>query len=884
MEKLNEGYVKGVYSGDYIAVSGKLKKGGDEVPEEKNLFLSCVSAPKINSQGSYEEDLGAWESRNYLKNLILGKVVKYSVDYTSGDNTYCQITFEGRNLNIEMVKKGLAKVNASKASEVVQKSDFFKNIKSAEAEAEKAKIGVWKTGTTTRLKIAKAEEVDCKELFEKIKGKEVDAMIEVAFNCTNYVILLKEPYNCLIKASLRFVAIPSKDNYFYKAGKSYVERLFLHRDVKLKAIHLEEKNFVVDVYDTRPNLQGVKEVKNLASSVLAQGYSKLYISNAYTNEKLDVEFAKEAQSQAQNAGLRLWEGFEKKPEKETKTVNFAEKCSTFEGVIQSVHSGDSVSIKASNGVVKRVFFSHTKAPTFARPTVEEDDKPWAWQSKEFLRKLAVGKKARAEFDFSKEMKEGRQMNFYSVIITDGDKSINLNYEIIFQGLAITNPPRGNDNDVSKYLETYLEAEGKAKEGKKGLHSTKNPGIPNYCDLIQANIKKKKEFVARNSNLKNVPCVVEYTFSATRFKLRIDKTTCFIPFKLIGLKCVDKDKNNTPQLDELFSKGAEYVNDNFLQREGVCDVVQTDKMGNYFGFLTVGGVNVGSALLKEGLAIIHNTQNNVLPTDYKKLEEKAEADKLGIWQAEGLATILRDNEVTIPTTTKYTEKDEAIKLRVVDMVDFKNMFINILPNKTLSTIEKTLSEYEAENKKGSPLEPPIKKGILCMCRYLVDGKFYRVRITAILKDDKYEVEFIDYGTIDVVEKRNLFKTDDSLSTLPPQVVECELAGLKYSKNSLTKALALYPNLIDFDNVLPGKIAYSYVTSEGKLKYGIVIFFKELTNTNETIHHNLLSKGYAKFDSKKLIGKALQDFKESEKVAKTKSLGMWTEMEESDEEQI
>ena len=889
MEKSGEGYVKGVLSGDYIVISGKLKKNSDDVPEEINLFLTGLNAPKINSQSSYEEDFCGWESRNFLRQRIIGKIVKYNVDYNQGANLVGQVFFEGKNLNVELVRKGLAKVNTTKSNEALMKTGFFANMKKAEEEASKSNLGIHgnKNNAVMR-KITKHEDIDAKAFFEENKEKELDAMLEVVFNCSGFLVYLKE-FNYVIKASLRFCGIPNRDTFFYKAGKAYVERLFIHRDVKLKMFSVDDKgSFIVDVYDHRLNATtGASELKNLSSMVLGAGYSKLYVSTNIRNDTKDVEAAKEAQNKGQLSGNRVWEGFTKRPEKENKVSTSSSQACTFEGTVQMIHSGDSLSIKEKDtNTVRRVFLSHMKAPVFAKPNTNEEDKPWAFESKNHLIKVAIGKKVRAEFDFSREMKEGRIMSFYSVIITEGDAEKNLNYDILESGYALCNPPRGNDNDTSKYLEAYVEAEIKAKEKKTHMHSNKTPGIPNFCDILQATPMKKKAMISRHQGLKNTPCVIEHVFSATRFKLRIDKTTCYIPFKLVGLKSVEKDKNNSTQLEDFNMQGVNYASDLFLQRSGFCDIVQCDKTGNYFGMLTVNGVNVGSDVVKAGHAVVFNPQKNVLPNDYRKNEELASRQKLGIWSSEGLNSILCEGEVETGNSKsnqeiKYETKNEQIKLRVTDMVDFKQIYANIIPNKTLSQIEGVLAEYERNMKQGIPLENPIKKGINCMIKYSVDLKYYRVKLLNVHKDDTCEVEFLDYGTIDVVARRNCFKMDDRIATLSPQVVECELANLKYSKNSLRKSMALYPDFIDLDTILPAKIVYSYV-KEGKMKYGIVVHFEKLSNTKETIHYDLISKGYAKLDTKKPMGPTISEFKDIEKDAKKRSLGMWVENEESDNE--
>ena len=896
----SEGLVKGVLSGDLIVVSGKLDKSNpDKAPEEKTLSLSMISAPKINSQSTYEEELCGWDSRNYLRKLILGNPVQYTIDYTSGDNNYAQIFLNQENLNLALVKQGLAKVNSSKTNDKLLKSEIYKSIKQAEEDAQKSKLGMWgKSNDSLKLKIKKQEEVDCNELFEKIKHKEVDAMVEMFFNCSGFLLLLKEPYNCVVKASLRYVSIPSKDTEYYKAGKAFAERQFLHKDVKAKFFGYEEgKNFIVDIYDYRVNsLTKETEQKQLSSLVLGAGYSKLFVNNNILNDKLSLEAAKEAQEKGQNAGIRCWQGYVVKTEKpKVNTTDEKPKSlkSTFAGFVNSVQSGDSISVRnTETGELIRVFLSHTRAPAFAKANTTEEDKPWAWQAKEKLRKQVIGKNVVCEFDFSKEMKDTRYMDFYSVFLLENDTKININQEVIEKGLALCNSPKGNDKESSKYLDKYIEAEIKAKEQKLGIHSTKIPGNPNYCDLISANPKKKKEFIPRNSVLKNAECVVEYAFSANRFKVRVDKTSCFLPFRLAGLKVLEIDNNMSSQWNELSKKSCDYISDLILQREGFVSVIHSDKIGNYFGNLNIKInnvlTNVGSLLLKSGYAIIHNPQNLILPSEYKTEEEKAAKEKLGIWSIKGLDTLLKEsdlNAVNFSNTpsVKYIEKEEKMKIRITDMVDFKNIYCNFIPNKDLSLIEKVLSQYDDGTKKPITLQPPFKKGVLCMCRYHADKNYYRAMITSILKDDKFEIVLTDYGTIDIANRSDLYKIDDSISTIPSQVVECELASLTFSKNSHTKSLNLYPKLINLEKILPGKTVYSYKTSEGKTKHGIVIYLDKVDDDSKTIHHDLLSKGFAKFDTKKPITDTLKNFIDIEKESKSKGIGMWVENEESDNDE-
>jgi staphylococcal nuclease domain-containing protein 1 len=111
MEKLQESLVKGVPNGDTVILSGKMKKNSDEAPEEKTLYLSLISAPKCGSSNNLDEDPFGWDSRDFLRQHVLGKVIKYTIDYKNNDRQFGQIYLDSKNINLDIVKNGFAKVN-----------------------------------------------------------------------------------------------------------------------------------------------------------------------------------------------------------------------------------------------------------------------------------------------------------------------------------------------------------------------------------------------------------------------------------------------------------------------------------------------------------------------------------------------------------------------------------------------------------------------------------------------------------------------------------------------------------------------------------------------------------------------------------------------------
>jgi staphylococcal nuclease domain-containing protein 1 len=889
MDKMNDGLVKGVFSGDYVVISGKIKKGSDELPEEKNLYLSLIQAPRVANSNSSEEESFGWDSREFLRQLILGKVVKYTIDYKNNDKTSGQIFIDGKNINLEMVKNGYAKLGfIGKHNESMAKGEYHSNLQNAENEARKLNLGLWTTDDEIlqnhRRTVTTSNnlEFDGDMFFENNRNKEIEGIVDYVINATCLVVYLKES-KTYIKISLRFLAIPSsKEESIYKSGKAYVERNYLHRDVKITLHSYDNKGFTADLYDKKGSM---------AIYVLKNGYTKLYLgTSSFKTDELNS--LKDAQSQARREKLRVWKNEkddiiaqDEQREKEKTKERSANKTElSFQGTFYQVHSGDSLSVRnKKTGEIVRIFLSHLKAPTLAKPNSDESDQPWAWQAREFIRKVLVGKTIDCEFDYSRIMpKDGKKMNFYSIWRSagkDSDANLtfdrNLNVEILEHGYASFINPRGDD-EISKHLDLYSAAEKSSKEKKTGINSTKAPALSNFSDLISANKDKKKNYTKFLVGKKSISCVVEYCFSSTKFKLRIDENNCMIPFSLLGVKSVNKDKNNTELHDKLFNSALEYTNINTLQRDATCDIVQADRVGNYFGFLNFKGKNFSLNLLSEGFAVINNVGGVKINgmAELKKAENKAETDKKNIWNYEALVNSLKDLDGESLVSTKINEKHTDIKVRVTDYIDMNNFYVNILPNKNLTKIEEVMEKYSSGQSKGIQLEAPINKGLMCAVKYPVDNNYYRGVITAVLKDQKYEVELIDFGTVEIVSISNLIKLDGSIAQFEAQGLLCELAYLKFSQNTMKKTLDKFPDFVDLDLELHAKLCYSY-NNEGKEKLGLLLY-KGYTKSNSNSYHNdILKNALAKFDSTKKIPDYMKDFIDLDLANETKNLGVWAD---------
>lgn len=98
-----------------------------------------------------------------------------------------------------------------------------------------------------------------------------------------------------------------------------------------------------------------------------------------------------------------------------------------------VLSGDSVIIRAQprNGPPpeKQVALSSINAPRLGRKTAKEEtqDEPWAWESREFLRKLIAGK----EVFFSSEVAANSNREYAKIFLDKGEFEILLTIQFLY---------------------------------------------------------------------------------------------------------------------------------------------------------------------------------------------------------------------------------------------------------------------------------------------------------------------------------------------------------------------------------------------------------------------------------------------------------------------
>lgn len=898
-----KGLVKGVQSGDTIIISGKLPKNG-ALPEELSLTLIGVFAPKIGNSSKLNEEAFSFESREFLRKLLIGKVVQYKVDYTHNERKFGHILYENKNINAEILKNGFAKIGfLPKGHEKLYETEFWSEIKEAEKEGKEKKRGMYADSSDNKTHIRNLSnlsdfEEDKKKVEEAINSnKEIDAIVEYVFNCAIVSVYIPE-WSCFAKVNLRFVSIPSntKEQELYKKGKAYCERMCLSKDIKMKIFDFDQNNNLLCDIIVPDKKQSLSEL------VLKEGYSKSF-TGGNKNPKIynlsDINLARAAEGEAKSKRLGVWKDA---VIVESKTLKKDAEDDLSDAKCIMVNSGDSLTVLNKKKEEIRIFLSNLKAPALAKFGTDEQNKPWSFQSRDYVRKKLVGKNLKCDLDYIHTINQEtskvkgpqgnkssrRVMKFYTVYYqNEKDETQCINIELLENGLANLTNYKIEEGNPSREFDLMLKAEQEAKKHKVGLFSPKAPPLCNYSDLMTAGKTKKKEFVNFLTGLENLKCVVDYCFSANKFKLRIDEKQVMIPFGLIGVKSFTNDKNNSSLFQKHFNISHDFVVNTILQRDGVCDIIQADRVGNYFGNFFFEGKNFGTLLIEKGLAVCNERSSDIGKNKYinemREAEKKAKEKKLGLWEDEGVAKLLKgDSFGDSSSEKKFEQINKDIKIRITDQIDFDKFYCNFLPNKTLDKIEEVLADYDEEIRKPENLSLPIKNGTLCAAKFPDDNKYYRGLVKKFNKDKKeFEIEFIDYGNIEIVKLNDLIKLDGEISSLPPQAMYCEMAYLQYSKMTMRKAVDKFPNFVDFDNELNAKLCYNY-NDDAELKHGLIVF-KEGKDMKKTYHADLLKYGYAKLNRNKDLPDYMKPLDPIEKEAEIKELGVWDDNEEIDYDQ-
>ena len=195
-------------------------------------------------------------------------------------------------------------------------------------------------------------------------------------------------------------------------------------------------------------------------------------------------------------------------------------------------------------------------------------------------------------------------------------------------------------------------------------------------------------------------------------------------------------------------------DTLMQREVVVEPDFADKRGSFFGTVTLTNKkDFALMLVQEGLAQV-SIIGNKAPHNIEELEDaehNAKEEGLGIWN--------KQQKIIQEGGSKKVKQNERIPVMMTDITDASRFYVRLQNDNQYDKIEKEMGKIDFAL--ADDLEKPVKKGTICAARFKLDNHWYRSRVLRSLAKGQHEVQFIDFGNVDVANSEDLKKLPSAL---------------------------------------------------------------------------------------------------------------------------
>ncbi|CAG7833367.1 unnamed protein product [Allacma fusca] len=383
------------------------------------------------------------------------------------------------------------------------------------------------------------------------------------------------------------------------------------------------------------------------------------------------------------------------------------------GIVKQVLSGDSVIIrgqpKGGPPPERTLNFASVSAPRLARrpagvaKSEDAKDEPYAWESREFLRKKLVGK----EVLFVVEYKVTSGREFGTVYIgKDVETGENITDLMISEGLLTVR--REGKSDVSR----LVDLEEAAKSKGKGKWAT--DGENHVRDIVWA-VENTRTLVDKMGR-KPIQAVVEHVRDGSTIRVFLLPSFHYITLMMSGIRApgVKLDAEGKPDKSsaEPFSEEARYFTESRLLQRDVEVVLESTNNSNFVGSILHPNGNIAELLLKEGFAKCIDWSMGFVTGGAEKLraaEKLAKEKKLRIWkdyQANtGGAALLKGKEKEFVATVIECINGDALNVRMADNTVKKIFLASVRPPRPVEE-EKEKTADSAQQPKGKTMFRPL----------------------------------------------------------------------------------------------------------------------------------------------------------------------------------
>ncbi|EEA23920.1 hypothetical protein TMatcc_006991 [Talaromyces marneffei ATCC 18224] len=871
-----EARVKQVLSGDTIVLGHVTNKG-----QERTLSLAYVSAPRLRKEG---DEPFAFLSREFLRELLVGKVVQFQVLYSvPTGREYGVVKLPGTEASLPelAVQEGWARVReeaGKRGDESEESLALLGNLRALESQARDHKKGIWGSDPRGSLETEYAIE-DVKSLVEENKGRQMDAVVERVFGGDRLLIrLFLEPtrhlQTIIAVAGIRAPSAPrvaadgtqQPGEPLGAEAQQFVEARLLQRKVRGQLLGATPQGQLIGTV-LHPN-------GNIAKFLLEAGLARCFDHHSIL---LGAEMAafRQAEKTAKDKKLGLFTGHVA-----TKGPTGADS----DYIVGRVLNADTIVLRNKAGAEKKVSLSSIRQPKPSDPA----QAPYAAEAKEYLRKKVIGKHVKVTIDGKKPANEGYEEREVATVVLG---NTNLALYLVEAGYASVIRHRHDDEDRSSQYDALLAAEEAAKSEQKGMWSTKPPKAKQYQDYSE-NLQKAKMEVSILQRQKRVPAVVDFVKSASRFTLLVPRENAKLTFVLSGIRAPKSARGPDDAAEPFGNEAHEFANKRVLQRDVEIDVENIDKVGGFIGVMYVNRENFAKLLVEEGLATVHaySAEQSGHGPELFAAEKKAKEARKGVWHDWDPSKDVEDEEEVVAGNGAADGNGETVTERRKDYRDVIVTHIDPATAKlklqqigggtsALTELMNSFRSFHLSKTNDTPLPGPPKAGDFVAARFSEDNEWYRAKIRRNDREKKTaEVLYVDYGNSEVIPWSRLrpLSQQFSVQKLKAQAVDATLSLLQFPVSAEYLADAVqFIGEQTFDRELVANV--DYVSPEGTL-FVTLLDPKQSQNLEQSINAEVLREGLAMVPRKlkaweRASADTLAHYKKVEEEAKQNRRGMW-----------
>ncbi|KAF1958053.1 hypothetical protein CC80DRAFT_443232 [Byssothecium circinans] len=775
-----EAKVKSVLSGDTVVLHNL-----NNAKQERTLSLAFVTAPRLKREG---DEQFAFESRDFLRRLLVGKVVRFTVLYkipTGANREYGIISLPNRTQFPEQaVAEGWLKLrdDAGRKDDSEEATALLEKLQVLEARAKADSKGLWQESGG---RINSSNELpDAKQFVDDNKGKDINGIVERVLSGDRMIIrfLLSPTEHVQTMVLLAGLRAPATKRTNPSDGKEQPAEAFGDESHQFIETRLLQRNVIVNVLGTTPNGQIVANVKHplqgsISPHLLKAGLAKC-TDHHTTLLGQEMGILRQAEKVARDSRQGLYQG------------HVAQKGSAageLEATVTRIQSADTLFLRNKAGAEKRINLSSVRQP---KPT-DPKQSPWGPEAKEFLRKRLIGKQVKFHIDGKRPANEGYDEREMATVTFQGK---NIGLLLVENGMASVIRHRQDDTDRSPIYDDLLLAEQAAQEAQKGIWSPKAPSTKQYVDYSES-LEKAKRQLTLLSRQRKVPAIVDFVKSGSRFTVLVPRENAKLTFVLSGIRAPKSARNPTDKGEPFGQEAHDFANKRCQQRDVEIDVEDCDKVGGFIGTLYINRENFAKTLVEEGLATVHaySAEKAGNANELFAAEEKAKAARKGLWHdydpsqdeegdaTEGAATAGQNGEAEAERRKDYRD---VVVTHVADDGRLKLQQVGT-GTAALTELMSAFRSFHLNPSNNAGLPNPPKAGDFVAAKFTADDEWYRARIRRNDREaKKAEVVYIDFGNSELVpwtRLRPLTQPQFLPSKLKPQALDAQLSFIQLPGN-------------------------------------------------------------------------------------------------------